>query len=157
RASSPDATPPVLASNTIKRKNGMPSFFGLSLRAGKRVANCPRAAPLWGICRRRYLPRNNDFFMSQLLNPLVKSAASFVVAACVLAGCGDAGANTVRVAGGAQDSAKNDSSSVAALKKKAVSCESGIPARFAKADPAHPGMIWIAGGTYNMGADNDQA
>ena len=70
---------------------------------------------------------------------------------------------------------------VAALKQKAVSCESGIPSRFAAAGPipvpggsrdsgvadlrapgaavgaAHPGMVWVAGGTYNMGADNDQA
>ena len=57
---------------------------------------------------------------------------------------------------------------IAALKRKAVSCESGIPSRFAAAGSAedrgaaaaraaHPGMVWIAGGTFNMGADNDQA
>jgi sulfatase modifying factor 1 len=66
---------------------------------------------------------------------------------------------------------------LAAVKKNAVSCESGIPSRFAVAAArdsvghaltasgqpdvatrtAHPGMVWIAGGTFNMGADNDQA
>lgn len=61
---------------------------------------------------------------------------------------------------------------VAAAKTKAVSCESNIPARFpnaavtapeatavvaGKTDPAHPGMVWIAGGTYRMGGDNSQA
>jgi formylglycine-generating enzyme required for sulfatase activity len=82
----------------------------------------------------------NDFFC------LVKSAAGFVLAVGVLAGCG-----------GAVRPAAPDTVNV--VKEKAVSCESGIPSRFAnaKTDPAHPGMVWIPGGTYNMGADNDQA
>jgi sulfatase modifying factor 1 len=38
----------------------------------------------------------------------------------------------------------------------AVSCESNIPSRFAGA--AHDSsMVWIAGGSFRMGADNDQA
>ncbi|MBS1661951.1 MAG: hypothetical protein JST68_12965, partial [Bacteroidetes bacterium] len=68
-------------------------------------------------------------------------------------------------------------------KEKAVSCESNIPSRFAAATPqlpapnlnltaqnttaapppsaaalaAHPGMTWVPGGTYRMGADNKEA
>jgi len=57
--------------------------------------------------------------------------------------------------------------------KQAITCESHIPARFAVAhaavatypgvsarsgaDASHPGMIWIEGGTFQMGADNRQA
>jgi sulfatase modifying factor 1 len=53
--------------------------------------------------------------------------------------------------------------------KKAVCCESHIPARFASlhsaalsmpaglADVSHKGMIWIKPGTFMMGADNKQA
>lgn len=50
--------------------------------------------------------------------------------------------------------------------KQAISCESHIPARFAAAgtadsarpvDASHPGMVWIEGGSYRMGADNGQA
>ncbi|HEY4335494.1 MAG TPA: formylglycine-generating enzyme family protein [Puia sp.] len=97
---------------------------------------------------------------------LVKSAAGFVLAVGILAGCGGG----VRPAGGDSASgsaAKRDAVALAAVKKKAVSCESGIPSRFAAATPTaahiktddatHPGMVWIPGGTYNMGADNDQA
>ncbi|MBN9385620.1 MAG: formylglycine-generating enzyme family protein [Chitinophagaceae bacterium] len=66
-------------------------------------------------------------------------------------------------------------SSVAAVKAKAVSCESNLPSRFPGAAVAapgpgtpaglndtathgsHPGMVWIAGGTFRMGGDNTQA
>lgn len=53
--------------------------------------------------------------------------------------------------------------------KKAVCCESNIPARFASlnsaalympesiSDVSHKGMIWIKPGTFMMGADNKQA
>ena len=49
--------------------------------------------------------------------------------------------------------------------KEAITCESHIPARFAAArveiavrtDASHPGMTWIEGGTFQMGADNRQA
>jgi sulfatase modifying factor 1 len=56
--------------------------------------------------------------------------------------------------------------------KEAITCESHIPARFAAAHAevaartdaaarvdaaSHPGMIWIEGGTFQMGADNGQA
>ncbi|HEV9035655.1 MAG TPA: SUMF1/EgtB/PvdO family nonheme iron enzyme, partial [Puia sp.] len=69
---------------------------------------------------------------------------------------------------------------VAAAKKSAICCEKNIPARFAVAavlpvrgdtvagardiagrdiagHATHEGMIWIPGGTFRMGADNDQA
>ena len=49
---------------------------------------------------------------------------------------------------------------VARPEKQAITCESHIPARFAAArvDAAsHPGMVWIEGGTFQMGADNRQA
>jgi sulfatase modifying factor 1 len=41
----------------------------------------------------------------------------------------------------------------------AISCESNLPSRFAATpeDAAHPGMVWIPGGTFRMGADNTQA
>jgi len=59
------------------------------------------------------------------------------------------------------------------VKKNAVSCESNIPSRFAVAKVAaeptlslpgrgvspggpHPGMVWVTGGTFRMGADNSQ-
>jgi sulfatase modifying factor 1 len=44
--------------------------------------------------------------------------------------------------------------------KQAITCESHIPARFAlirEDSAAHPGMVWIEGGTFQMGADNAQA
>src|SRR4051812_43425792 len=51
--------------------------------------------------------------------------------------------------------------------EKAVSCESNIPVRFQPAssdanihpvtDSSHKNMVWIAGGTFMMGGDNDQA
>src|SRR5437868_5089751 len=51
--------------------------------------------------------------------------------------------------------------------EKAVSCESNIPARCQPAssdanihpvtDSSHKNMVWIAGGTFMMGGDNDQA
>jgi sulfatase modifying factor 1 len=109
------------------------------------------------------------FDMEKWFFCLVNSAAGFVLAAAVLMSCGD-GARPAAVSG---DTAKK----VAALKQKAVSCESGIPSRFAAAgsipvgapgsisvrtpgaadEAAHPGMVWVAGGTYNMGGDIDQA
>jgi len=76
--------------------------------------------------------------------------------------------------------ATNDSQ-LAVSKQKAISCESGIPSRFAAAttttattttatasttttpgttpspNPPHPGMVWIPGGTYQMGGDNKEA
>ena len=72
----------------------------------------------------------------------------------------------------------------AVAKKTAICCEKNIPSRFAvagalpvpgvvargvgatangvsgsgrAADGAHPGMVWIPGGNFRMGADNDQA
>ncbi|GGB24736.1 formylglycine-generating enzyme family protein [Puia dinghuensis] len=114
-------------------------------------------------------------------------AAGLLLAAGVFVACGGGGRRTAAVAG---DSA----AAVATVKKKAVSCESGIPARFAGASggaasvagvhggavagsqpgagsgdvagnaypdvaarAAHPGMVWIPGGTFRMGADNDKA
>jgi sulfatase modifying factor 1 len=53
--------------------------------------------------------------------------------------------------------------------KKSLCCESNIPSRFGSASLTstagikrdsltnHKGMVWIAGGTYQMGADNKQA
>lgn len=51
--------------------------------------------------------------------------------------------------------------------KKDLCCESNIPSRFAvskiqpdiqpAAEKSHKGMVWIEGGTFDMGADNDQA
>jgi len=65
---------------------------------------------------------------------------------------------------------------LAADKQRAISCESNIPSRFSAtaASPklpglttnpssgnaaleAHPGMIWVPGGTYRMGADSKEA
>ena len=62
---------------------------------------------------------------------------------------------------------------LAVTKQKAITCESGIPARFASTAPApattssalpngsansiHPNMIWIPGGTFSMGGDNKEA
>jgi formylglycine-generating enzyme required for sulfatase activity len=60
------------------------------------------------------------------------------------------------------------------IKRKAICCESNIPSRFATLLPAyapsklsaqdkpeaavlHEGMVWIPGGTFGMGADNQQA
>jgi len=72
----------------------------------------------------------------------------------------------------------SDQAKLAVTKQKAISCESGIPARFASTAPtptatssssnssalpngsansAHPNMIWIPGGTFNMGGDNKEA
>jgi len=48
-------------------------------------------------------------------------------------------------------------------KTTAISCVSNLPSRFAATtaqapdDAAHPGMVWIPGGTFRMGADNAQA
>lgn len=53
--------------------------------------------------------------------------------------------------------------------KKSLCCESNIPSRFGSASLTstagikrdglnnHKGMVWVAGGTYQMGADNKQA
>ena len=47
---------------------------------------------------------------------------------------------------------------IAAVKSKAVTCESNLPSRFAVKESAdHPGMVWIEGGTYRQGGDNGQA
>lgn len=66
-------------------------------------------------------------------------------------------------------STNNNKATFKAINKKAVCCESGIPARYAsfstpkmampeaKPAAAHPGMVWVAGGSYKMGADNKQA
>jgi len=100
-------------------------------------------------------------------------AVVLVVALLGLAGCGDG--------------AVPDGGAVVALAaKQVISCESHIPARFAAADgsrpsevadgsrpseafpgshgsrsgqsdAAHPGMIWVEGGSFRMGADNGQA
>ncbi|HEY4148656.1 MAG TPA: formylglycine-generating enzyme family protein [Chitinophagaceae bacterium] len=58
------------------------------------------------------------------------------------------------------------------IHKKAICCESNLPARFASAQPSgkeaampgnggtaasHAGMVWIAGGGFMMGGDNSQA
>ena len=112
------------------------------------------AGRLWGICRRwvRRWRLFKYFDMKKWFLCLADPAVSFVLAAGVFVGCGD---------GAGQPAVRRDT--VAVVKKKAVSCESGIPARFAsvevktKTDAAHPGMVWIPGGTFDMGADNDQA
>jgi formylglycine-generating enzyme required for sulfatase activity len=44
--------------------------------------------------------------------------------------------------------------------RQVVTCESHIPARFAVARPdaaGQPGMVWVEGGSFQMGADNAQA
>lgn len=74
-----------------------------------------------------------------------------MLAAGLLMGCGGGAGRQGAVANA--DTVRK----VAAMKKGMVSCESGIPARFAAARAAHPGMVWIPGGTFRMGADNDQA
>jgi formylglycine-generating enzyme required for sulfatase activity len=72
----------------------------------------------------------------------------------------------------------SDQTKLAVTKQKAISCESGIPARFASAastptanslssnpsalpngsvNSAHSNMIWILGGTFSMGGDNKEA
>jgi len=85
---------------------------------------------------------------------------------------------------GCKDAEAPDIRTVAALPaKEVISCESHIPARFAggsggskegggrsrasagscgsggllAARPLHPGMVWIQGGSFQMGADNNQA
>ena len=51
-------------------------------------------------------------------------------------------------------------------RRAVITCESNIPSRFAVARPdaavglsaaAQPGMVWVEGGTFQMGADNAQA
>jgi formylglycine-generating enzyme required for sulfatase activity len=141
--------------------------------------------------------------MKQFSIRMVTLAVGSLLAAGVFMGCGGA----AQPSGASGDTAKRgDTAKVAALKTKAVSCESGIPSRFAAtgaghdvaghdggagadgakdgsssaggsasaaggsaasgavadgpsaaARAAHPGMVWIPGGTFNMGADNDQA
>ncbi len=75
--------------------------------------------------------------------------------------CGN-GPAPVAVAAGRPDS----------IRKKAICCESNLPARFAPVLPpgktaamtgngdvaaSHAGMVWIAGGSFMMGGDNGQA
>ena len=106
-----------------------------------------------------------------------------VVGACVLAvvllcSCGG-GDNRHGHVPGKMDSASAKAALV--VKKGAICCEKNIPSRFAAvtsplpvpgatgalaatgtrgegaARAAHAGMVWVAGGTFRMGADNDQA
>ncbi|HWK04277.1 MAG TPA: formylglycine-generating enzyme family protein [Puia sp.] len=107
---------------------------------------------------------------------LVFGASLFVgVAACKGPGAKD---------GGEAVPAVNPAPTVVAAKKKAISCESNLPSRWASAAvaapayaalkmpggkgggavsgptaaerAAHPGMVWVKGGTFGMGADNKQ-
>jgi sulfatase modifying factor 1 len=49
---------------------------------------------------------------------------------------------------------KSRQQTLSAMHIKAVHCESGIPSRFASGGKD---MVWIPGGTFRMGADNEQA
>lgn len=98
------------------------------------------------------------------------------------AGCHETGRRNVLGSGGADTVAGKEQ----AAKKGAICCEKNIPARFAVktalpmpvsstakggvavsggtdarsdagAAAAHAGMVWVPGGTFRMGADNDQA
>jgi len=147
----------------------MRSFFGLSLRAGRWAVSWPTAGR-WSamLLGRRQMHIYNEQRM-KMRNKILLGLALVLAVSCHEA--------AKQPAAGSADTGKK----VAVLKQKAVSCESGIPARFAVAGSipvrgrlkdsgvaqlrapdaaeraAHPGMVWIAGGTYNMGADNDQA
>ncbi|WP_345949933.1 formylglycine-generating enzyme family protein [Mucilaginibacter sp. PAMB04274] len=94
------------------------------------------------------------------LNSLLKVALS-VLMGCSIAACRQP-ENKSTSQPKQQEEPKN--------KKKALCCESNIPLRFAGARleqprpltsvadlKAHTGMVWIAGGTYQMGGDNNEA
>lgn len=103
----------------------------------------------------------------------IKCILIVVIFSGLLLACGQNNSNTL--------SSNVDSAAIAGKgldsvmkKKKAICCESNIPSRFGVAGAAsndsshlnsqnsvgkatHDGMVWIAGGTFSMGADNKQA
>lgn len=111
----------------------------------------------------------------RLLSIQMFRGAVYLVVAGLFLGCGGGGP---RPLAGKVDSASVKA--VPAVKKRAICCEKNIPSRFAAvasgasaalpvasgrgelvaasaARAAHRGMVWVPGGTFRMGADNDQA
>ncbi len=114
---------------------------------------------------------------------IARVAGTCLLAVMLLCSCGGEGSR-YKHATGQMDSAS--AKAVLVVKKGAVCCEKNIPSRFAAvasplpvpsggssgengalaatgagggvaARAAHPGMVWVPGGTFRMGADNDQA
>src|SRR5882757_6940725 len=101
----------------------------------------------WGMKQRLPYGKKKTLLVKNICMICSKMSGWIYGGALILASCGQVQQATPVV-----------DSSVAAVKAKAVSCESNLPSRFSvKEDPAHPGMVWIAGGTFRMGGDNGQA
>ncbi|MDB5257736.1 MAG: formylglycine-rating enzyme family protein [Chitinophagaceae bacterium] len=87
---------------------------------------------------------------------IIKIIASLLLASAVLYSCESKPEETAQT-----DSLAVDSS------KKEMCCTSKLPSRFStvtkdstvqsSGDTSHAGMVWIAGGSFDMGADNKQA
>jgi len=99
----------------------------------------------------------------QRYDKAIKLVSRFYKAPCLLALCVLVACHTP------QEKAKPPVK-VASKPLKAICCESNIPSRFGNAKltqpqsiqaggltGSHKGMVWIAGGTYRMGADTKQA
>jgi formylglycine-generating enzyme len=132
----------------------MHSFCGLSLGVERRGVSC-RGVDLWWGMRLLFPSIKQKNMKKKILLGIALSAG--------LLSCHNEERKSVVVA-----------AVVAAPKKVAICCEKNIPSRFATvasplsqaalvgggavaARAAHPGMVWVAGGTFRMGADNDQA
>jgi sulfatase modifying factor 1 len=141
--------------NADRRPAVAPSGTGPATTSTPRDTNARVAALKKGaICCEKNIPSR----FPTVANPLSEAAQLVAGSTGVTAGSRGAAA-AGSISGSAAGSSPGAASGSAGASAGAAAATSQSSAVYPDAAPraAHPGMVWIAGGTFRMGADNDQA